>query len=68
MTHYQVCGTIINVHVPHENWTVQYAVSLIKKNGNKYKKQLKLKDEVGMTVLKSTQTRFVGITYHIHYM
>ena len=27
----------------------------------------KLKDEVGMTVPKNTQTRFVGITYHIHY-
>ena len=27
----------------------------------------KLKDEVGMAVPKNTQTRFVGITYHIHY-
>ena len=24
-------------------------------------------DEVGMAVSKNTQTRFVGITYHIHY-
>ena len=39
-----------------------------KKNSNKYKEQLnKLKDEVGMAVSKNTQTRFVGITYHIHY-
>ena len=30
----------------------------------KYKKQL---DEVGMVVPKSTQIRFIGITYHIHY-
>ena len=31
---------------------------------------IKLKDEVGMVVPKSTctQTRFVGITYHIHYI
>ena len=36
-------------------------------NSYKYKKQLKLKGEVGMTVLKSTQTRFGGIMYHIHY-
>ena len=35
---------------------------------NKYKNNwIKLKDEVGMAVPKSTQTRFVGITYHIHY-
>ena len=27
----------------------------------------KLKDEVGMVVPKNTQTRFVGITYRIHY-
>ena len=27
-----------------------------------------MKDEVGMAVSKSTQTRFVGITYHIHYI
>ena len=30
-------------------------------------KKTKLKDEVGMAVPKNTQTRFVGITYHIHY-
>ena len=28
---------------------------------------IKLKVEVGMAVPKNTQTRFVGITYHIHY-
>ena len=28
---------------------------------------IKLKDEVGMAVPKSTQTRFVELTYHIHY-
>ena len=38
-----------------------------KKNSNKHKKQLKLKDEVGMAGPKSTQTRFVGIiTSTIH--
>ena len=31
----------------------------------KYKKQLKLKDEVGMTVLRSTQTRFVSHPLYI---
>ena len=63
-TCYQVYGTIINVHAPSSyTRTGQYAIALIKKD--KYKKQLK--GEVGMTVLKSTQTRFVGIMYHIHY-
>ena len=30
--------------------------------------RIKLKDEVEMAVPKSTQTRFVGITYHTHYI
>ena len=38
----------------------------LKKNSNKYKKQL-LKDEVGMAVPKNTHTRNVGMTYHTHY-
>ena len=29
---------------------------------------IKIEEEAGMVVLKSTQTRFVGITYHIHYI
>ena len=31
------------------------------------KNKIKLKDKVGMAVPKNTQTRFIGITYHIHY-
>ena len=38
-------------------------VSKIENNGNKCKKNncIKLKDEIGMAVPKSTQTRMVGI-------
>ena len=31
-----------------------------------HKKTMKLKDKVGMAVPKNTQTRFIGITYHMH--
>ena len=38
-----------------------------KKNSNKYKNNWELKDVVGM-VHVVPQTKFVGITYHIHYI
>ena len=44
---------------PFKMTLINYAKSNKKKNRNKYKKTIKLKDEVGMAGSKSTPTRFV---------
>ena len=50
-----------NHELPGPEGTKKRTVTSIKNNW------IKLQVEVGMAVPKNTQTRFVGITYHIHY-